>query len=153
MRCLVTGSSGFIGSHLCKRLVEENNQVICLDNFFTGRKENILELLNNKNFEVIRLDVIEAILLEVDQIYNLACPASPVHYQYDPIKTIKTNMLGTMNLLELAKKTRARFLQASTSFDDESIIISRSQLLNFSKLLRFNSILSFLDLLIINPSL
>lgn len=114
-RILVTGGAGFIGSHLCKRLVEENNQVICLDNFFTGRKENILELLNNKNFEVIRHDVIEAILLEVDQIYNLACPASPVHYQYDPIKTIKTNMLGTMNLLELAKKTRARFLQASTS--------------------------------------
>lgn len=114
-RILVTGGAGFIGSHLCKRLLEENNQVICLDNFFTGRKENILELLNNKNFEVLRHDVIEPILLEVDQIYNLACPASPVHYQYDPIKTIKTNMLGTMNLLELAKKTRARFLQASTS--------------------------------------
>lgn len=114
-RILVTGGAGFIGSHLCKRLVEEKNQVICLDNFFTGRKENILELLNNKNFEVLRHDVIEAVLLEVDQIYNLACPASPVHYQYDPIKTIKTNMLGTMNLLELAKKTRARFLQASTS--------------------------------------
>lgn len=114
-RILVTGGAGFIGSHLCKRLLEENNEVICLDNFFTGRKENINQLLKNKNFEVIRHDVTIPILLEVDKIYNLACPASPVHYQYDPIKTIKTNMLGTMNLLEMAKQVKARFLQASTS--------------------------------------
>lgn len=114
-RVLVTGGAGFIGSHICKRLLEENNEVICLDNFFTGRKENISQLLKNKNFEVIRHDVTIPILLEVDQIYNLACPASPVHYQYDPIKTIKTNMLGTMNLLEMAKQVKARFLQASTS--------------------------------------
>lgn len=114
-RILVTGGAGFIGSHLCKRLLEENNEVICLDNFFTGRKENINKLLKNKNFEVLRHDVTIPILLEADQIYNLACPASPVHYQYDPIKTIKTNMLGTMNLLEMAKQVKARFLQASTS--------------------------------------
>ncbi|MFN4150032.1 MAG: GDP-mannose 4,6-dehydratase, partial [Candidatus Sericytochromatia bacterium] len=114
-RILVTGGAGFIGSHLCKKLLEENNEVICLDNFFTGRKENINQLLKNRNFEVIRHDVTIPILLEVDQIYNLACPASPVHYQYDPIKTIKTNMIGTMNLLEMAKQVKARFLQASTS--------------------------------------
>ncbi|MBC7472733.1 MAG: SDR family oxidoreductase [Candidatus Sericytochromatia bacterium] len=114
-RILVTGGAGFIGSHLCKKLLEQNNQVICLDNFFTGRKSNIEELYNNQNFELIRHDIIEPILLEVDQIYNLACPASPVHYQHNPIKTIKTNVIGMLNMLGLAKRVKARILQASTS--------------------------------------
>ena len=114
-RILVTGGAGFIGSHLCKRLVEEGNDVICLDNYFTGSKNNIEKLLEHKNFELIRHDVTEPILLEVDQIYNLACPASPVHYQYNPIKTIKTSVLGAMNMLGLAKRVKARILQASTS--------------------------------------
>ncbi len=114
-RILVTGGAGFIGSHLCKKLLEQNNQVICLDNFFTGRKSNIESLYNNKNFELIRHDIIEPILLEVDQIYNLACPASPVHYQHNPIKTIKTNVIGMLNMLGLAKRVKARILQASTS--------------------------------------
>ncbi len=114
-RILVTGGAGFIGSHLCRRLVDEGNEVICLDNFFTGSKENIKELLNNGKFELIRHDIIEPILLEVDQIYNLACPASPVHYQYNPVKTIKTNILGTLNMLGLAKRVKARMLQASSS--------------------------------------
>ena len=114
-RILVTGGAGFIGSHLCERLMRENNEVICLDNFFTGRKENIAHLLDNPSFEIIRHDVIEPVLLEVDQIYNLACPASPVHYQYNPVKTIKTNIMGTLNMLGLAKRVRARILQASTS--------------------------------------
>jgi UDP-glucuronate decarboxylase len=115
MRILVTGGAGFIGSHLCERLLVEGNEVLCLDNFFTGRRENILHLLDNPRFELLRHDVTEPILLEVDQIYNLACPASPVHYQYNPVKTVKTNVMGTINMLGLAKRVRARILQASTS--------------------------------------
>lgn len=115
MRILVTGGAGFIGSHLCERLLSEGNEVICLDNFFTGRKANIAHLFDNRAFELVRHDVTEPILLEVDQIYNLACPASPVHYQYNPIKTVKTNVMGTLNMLGLAKRVEARILQASTS--------------------------------------
>lgn len=115
MRILVTGGAGFIGSHLCERLLTGGHEVICLDNFFTGRRENVAHLLDDRRFELIRHDVIEPILLEVDQIYNLACPASPVHYQYNPVKTVKTNVLGTINALGLAKRVRARILQASTS--------------------------------------
>jgi UDP-glucuronate decarboxylase len=114
-RVLVTGGAGFIGSHLCDRLIADGHEVICLDNFFTGRRENILHLLDNRRFELLRHDVIEPILLEVDQVYNLACPASPVHYQYNPVKTVKTNVMGTLNMLGLAKRVRARILQASTS--------------------------------------
>ena len=112
---LVTGGAGFIGSHLCERLLERGEDVICLDNFFTGRKENILHLLDNPRFELIRHDVIEPIKIEADRIYNFACPASPVHYQHNPIKTIKTNVMGAMNMLGLAKRVKARILQASTS--------------------------------------
>jgi UDP-glucuronate decarboxylase len=115
MRILVTGGAGFIGSHLCERLLSERQDVICLDNFFTGRRENIFPLLDNPRFELVRHDVIEPILLEVDQIYNLACPASPIHYQFNPVKTVKTNVMGTINMLGLAKRVRARILQASTS--------------------------------------
>jgi UDP-glucuronate decarboxylase len=115
MRILVTGGAGFIGSHLCERLLSEGNEVICLDNFFTGRKENIAHLLDDHRFELVRHDVTEPILLEVDRIYNLACPASPVHYQFNPVKTVKTNVMGTINMLGLAKRVRARILQASTS--------------------------------------
>ncbi|HEX8284197.1 MAG TPA: UDP-glucuronic acid decarboxylase family protein [Pyrinomonadaceae bacterium] len=115
MRILVTGGAGFIGSHLCERLLAEGHDVLCLDNFFTGRRENVLTLMDSKRFELVRHDVIEPVLLEVDQIYNLACPASPVHYQYNPVKTVKTNVLGTINMLGLAKRVRARILQASTS--------------------------------------
>jgi UDP-glucuronate decarboxylase len=115
MRILVTGGAGFIGSHLCERLLSEGNEVLCLDNFFTGRRENILQLLDDPRFELLRHDVTEPILLDVDQIYNLACPASPVHYQYNPVKTVKTNVMGTINMLGLAKRVRARILQASTS--------------------------------------
>jgi UDP-glucuronate decarboxylase len=115
MRILVTGGAGFIGSHLCERLLSEGDEVICLDNFFTGRKANVAHLLDNKKFELIRHDVTEPILLEVDQIYNLACPASPVHYQYNPVKTVKTSVMGMINMLGLAKRVRARILQASTS--------------------------------------
>ncbi len=115
MRILVTGGAGFIGSHLCERLLNEGNEVICLDNFFTGRKANIAHLLGNRAFELVRHDVTEPILLEVDQIYNLACPASPVHYQYNPIKTVKTNVMGMINMLGMAKRVKARILQASTS--------------------------------------
>ena len=115
MRILVTGGAGFIGSHLCERILNEGHEVICLDNFFTGRRENIADLLENPRFELIRHDVIEPILLEVDQIYNLACPASPIHYQYNPVKTVKTNVMGTINMLGMAKRVRARILQASTS--------------------------------------
>ena len=115
MRILITGGAGFIGSHLCDRLIADGHEVICLDNLFTGRRENILQLLDNHRFELLRHDVIEPILLEVDQIYNLACPASPIHYQYNPVKTVKTNVMGTLNMLGLAKRVRARILQASTS--------------------------------------
>jgi len=115
MRILVTGGAGFIGSHLCERLLGEGNEVLCLDNFFTGRRENIFHLLDNPRFELLRHDVTEPILLEVDQIYNLACPASPVHYQYNPVKTVKTSVMGAINMLGLAKRVRARILQASTS--------------------------------------
>src|ERR1044071_6485734 len=115
MRIVVTGGAGFIGSHLCERLLADGQQVICLDNFFTGRRENIEHLFDHRHFELLRHDVIEPILLEVDQIYNLACPASPIHYQYNPVKTVKTNVMGTMNMLGLAKRVRARILQASTS--------------------------------------
>jgi UDP-glucuronate decarboxylase len=115
MRILVTGGAGFIGSHLCERLLGEGHDVLCLDSFFTGRRTNIINLLDNHRFELIRHDVIEPILLEVDQIYNLACPASPIHYQYNPVKTVKTSVMGTINMLGLAKRVRARILQASTS--------------------------------------
>jgi UDP-glucuronate decarboxylase len=115
MRILVTGGAGFIGSHLCERLLAEGHEVICLDNFFTGRRENVYGLMDSKRFELLRHDIIEPILLEVDQIYNLACPASPVHYQYNPVKTVKTSVMGTINMLGLAKRVRARILQASTS--------------------------------------
>ncbi len=115
MRILITGGAGFIGSHLCERLLNEGNEVICLDNFFTGRKENIYHLMDNHRFELIRHDVTEPIFLEVDQIYNLACPASPVHYQYNPVKTVKTSVMGAINMLGLAKRVRARIFQASTS--------------------------------------
>lgn len=115
MRILVTGGAGFIGSHLCDRLIADGHEVICLDNFFTGRRENIQHLLSEQGFELLRHDVIEPVLLEVDQIYNLACPASPIHYQYNPVKTVKTNVMGTLNMLGLAKRVQARILQASTS--------------------------------------
>ncbi|NJM67615.1 MAG: SDR family oxidoreductase [Acaryochloris sp. RU_4_1] len=115
MRILVTGGAGFIGSHLIDRLMEANHEVLCLDNFFTGRKHNVLKWFNHPHFEIIRHDVTEPIRLEVDQIYHLACPASPVHYQYNPVKTIKTNVLGTLYMLGLAKRIKARFLLASTS--------------------------------------
>jgi UDP-glucuronate decarboxylase len=115
MRILVTGGAGFIGSHLCERLLNEGNEVICLDNFFTGSRQNVLHLLDDHNFELVRHDVTEPILLEVDQIYNLACPASPVHYQYNPVKTVKTSVMGTINMLGMAKRVKARILQASTS--------------------------------------
>jgi len=115
MRILVTGGAGFIGSHLCDRLIANGDEIVCLDNFFTGRRANIRHLLDHKNFELIRHDVVEPILLEVDQIYNLACPASPIHYQYNPVKTVKTNVMGMLNMLGLAKRVRARILQASTS--------------------------------------
>src|SRR6202171_2853970 len=113
LRILVTGGAGFLGSHLCERLLAEENTVICLDNFFTGRRENVAHLMDNHRFELLRHDVIEPILLEVDQIYNLACPASPIHYQYNPIKTVKTNVMGTINMLGLAQRVKARILQAS----------------------------------------
>lgn len=115
MRILITGGAGFIGSHLSERLLGEGNEVICLDNFFTGRRDNIIHLLDNPRFELLRHDVTEPILLEVDQIYNLACPASPVHYQYNPVKTVKTSVMGAINMLGLAKRVKARILQASTS--------------------------------------
>ncbi len=114
-RILITGGAGFIGSHLCERLLNNGNDVICLDNYFTGSKQNIIHLLDNHNFEVIRHDIIMPVYLEVDEIYNLACPASPVHYKYNGIKTIKTSVMGAINTLGLAKRTRSKILQASTS--------------------------------------
>ncbi|MFM5886880.1 MAG: UDP-glucuronic acid decarboxylase family protein [Dolichospermum sp.] len=115
MRILVTGGAGFIGSHLIDRLMNDGHEVICLDNFYTGKKHNLLQWLDHPNFELIRHDITEPIRLEVDQVYHLACPASPVHYQYNPIKTVKTNVIGTLNVLGLAKRVKARFLLASTS--------------------------------------
>jgi UDP-glucuronate decarboxylase len=114
-RILVTGGAGFVGSHLCKRLLKEGNEVICLDNYFTGAKNNIIELLDNPYFEMVRHDITEPYYAEVDEIYNMACPASPVHYQYNPIKTIKTSVMGAINVLGLAKRVKAKVLQASTS--------------------------------------
>ncbi len=114
-RILITGGAGFLGSHLCEQLLREGNDIICLDNFFTGDKKNIAHLLGLPNFELIRHDIINPIYLEVDEIYNLACPASPVHYQFNPIKTIKTNVMGVINVLGIAKRTKAKVLQASTS--------------------------------------
>lgn len=115
MRILVTGGAGFIGSHLIERLINDGHEIICLDNFYTGNKQNILKWINNPYFELIRHDITEPIRLEVDQIYHLACPASPVHYQYNPVKTVKTNVMGTLNMLGLAKRVKARFFLASTS--------------------------------------
>jgi len=115
MPTLVTGGAGFLGSHLCERLVKKGEEVICLDNFFTGRRKNISHLLDYKNFELMRHDVVDPFKVEVDRIYNLACPASPIHYQYNPIKTIKTSVMGAINCLGLAKRVGARILQASTS--------------------------------------
>ena len=114
-RILVTGGAGFLGSHLCRELIRQGHDVLCLDNFFTGHKRNIQDLRGQPNFELIRHDLVNPIFLEIDQIYNLACPASPVHYQYNPVKTIKTSVMGTINILGLAKRVKARVLQASTS--------------------------------------
>ena len=114
-RILVTGGAGFLGSHLCDRLIREGHDVLCLDNFFTGTKRNILHLMQNPNFELIRHDLAFPVFLEVDEIYNLACPASPVHYQHNPVKTVKTNVLGSIHMLGLAKRVHAKILQASTS--------------------------------------
>lgn len=114
-KILITGGAGFVGAHLSKRLLEEGNEVICLDNFFTGNKSNIIELMDNRYFELVRHDITEPYYAEVDEIYNMACPASPIHYQYNPIKTIKTSVMGAINVLGLAKRVRAKVLQASTS--------------------------------------
>lgn len=114
-RILVTGGAGFLGSHLCERLLNEGHDVICLDNYFTGSKENIFHLIANPRFEIVRHDITTPYYAEVDEIYNLACPASPIHYQYNPIKTVKTSVMGAINMLGLAKRTRAKILQASTS--------------------------------------
>ncbi len=114
-KILVTGGAGFVGSHLCERLLNEGNDVVCLDNYFTGQKQNIVHLLNNPYFELIRHDVTNPFFIEVDEIYNLACPASPIHYQYNAIKTIKTSVMGAINMLGLAKRIKAKILQASTS--------------------------------------
>ena len=114
-RILITGGAGFLGSHLCQRLLHEGNDIICLDNYFTGDKKNIVHLIGLPNFELIRHDIINPIYLEVDEIYNFACPASPLHYQFNPIKTIKTNVMGVINVLGIAKRTKAKVLQASTS--------------------------------------
>ena len=114
-RILVTGGSGFLGSHLCERLLERGDEVLCLDNFFTGTKENIAHLMGNPYFELIRHDVTFPLYLEVDEIFNLACPASPIHYQFDPVQTTKTSVHGAINMLGLAKRTKAKIFQASTS--------------------------------------
>lgn len=114
-RILITGGAGFLGSHLCDRMIDAGNEVTCLDNYFTGRRQNITHLLDHPNFELLRHDIIDPIKLEVDQIYNLACPASPIHYQYNAIKTMKTSVMGAINMLGLARRTKARILQASTS--------------------------------------
>ncbi len=114
-RILVTGGAGFLGSHLCDRLIQEGHDVLCLDNFFTGAKRNIFHLLENPNFELIRHDLAFPVFLEVDEVYNLACPASPIHYQHNPVKTVKTNVLGSIHMLGLAKRVHAKILQASTS--------------------------------------
>ena len=114
-KILVTGGAGFLGSHLCERLLDEGNEVICVDNFFTGQKQNVVHLLDNPYFEMVRHDITMPFFIEVDQIYNLACPASPIHYQYNAIKTIKTSVMGAINMLGLAKRINARILQASTS--------------------------------------
>ena len=115
MKIIITGGAGFIGSHLCKKLNEQGNDVICIDNYFTGTKENIAELFNNPYFEAIRHDICFPLYVEVDEIYNLACPASPIHYQHDPVQTTKTTVHGAINMLGLAKRVNARILQASTS--------------------------------------
>jgi UDP-glucuronate decarboxylase len=114
-RILITGGAGFLGSHLCERLLNEDNDIVCLDNFYTGNKDNITPFLPNPHFELIRHDIINPVYLEVDEIYNLACPASPVHYQLNPIKTIKANVIGVINVLGIAKRAKAKILQASTS--------------------------------------
>ena len=114
-KVLVTGGAGFVGSFLCDRLIDEGHEVIAIDNFFTGSKENLSQLSDETNFELIRHDIVKPILLEVDWIFNLACPASPIHYQYNPVKTVKTNVMGTLNMLGLAKRLKARIMQASTS--------------------------------------
>ena len=114
-RILITGGAGFLGSHLCDRLVAEGHEVMCLDNFFTGGKHNITHLMGKPNFELIRHDLVQPIFLEVDEIYNLACPASPIYYQYNPVKTVKTSVMGAINMLGLAKRVKAKILQASTS--------------------------------------
>ncbi len=114
-RVLITGGAGFLGSHLCDRLTEDGHDVLCLDNFFTGAKRNISHLIGKPNFELIRHDLVHPIFLEVDEIYNLACPASPIHYQYNPVKTVKTNVMGAINMLGVAKRVKAKILQASTS--------------------------------------
>lgn len=114
-RILITGGAGFLGSHLCKKLLEEGNEILCVDNFYTGSRKNILELLDNKNFELLRHDITHPLFVEVDQIYNLACPASPIHYQFDPVQTTKTSVLGAINMLGLAKRLKIPILQASTS--------------------------------------
>ena len=114
-RILITGGAGFLGSHLCENLLSDGHYIICLDNYFTGQKRNIFHLLDNKRFEVIRHDLVNPIFLEVDQIYNLACPASPIHYQYNPVKTTKTSVMGAINMLGLSKRIKAKILQASTS--------------------------------------
>lgn len=114
-RVLVTGGGGFLGSHLCDRLLKEGNEVLCVDNFFTGNRRNIHHLLDNKNFELLRHDVTHPLFVEVDEIYNLACPASPIHYQFDPVQTTKTSVIGAMNMLGLAKRLKIKILQASTS--------------------------------------
>ena len=120
---MVTGGAGFLGSHLCERLLNEGHDVLCVDNFFTGAKRNVSHLLNHPNFELMRHDVTFPLYVEVDEIYNLACPASPIHYQFDPVQTTKTSVIGAINMLGLAKRVKAKFLQASTSeiYGDPSV--------------------------------